>query len=650
MMRVLNLLAVVLLSVFAIAQTPQSEPSGLTAARNYYLNGLLRPHPYVPAKNSFLLRNLHKGERKTVLSVTGRGSVRHLWSTWSIPGDDSDVPAPGRILLRVFVDSRQTPAIVGTIDELCRAAEATGTRYLPLPAFNYKGAFNFYLPILFSRGLRMEIEPLGDVDEFYTQIDYRLEPGDHRRARLISQTTNAGLMLKYRGEDPPTFRRDEFLPGGTIPVHQDLDFGPGSNNSSVTIDGPGIIRQLAFRGKGLSDLELEIYWDSDTHPGVQTPLRYLFADFVNAAMESTAGEMICYFPMPFRGQARIVLRSSTGVSGHIAMDYAVEPRKLPPRIPYFHAQYHDMEATLGYAQYPVIEVRGKGLFVGVNLFDTGHNHGGGDSALIDAGTAGPRVLHGICGEDYFSFAWHKTGTMTLLTGAPVHERRYRLHLENPYPFYRSFRFLFGAFAGSHPRSVAFWYQYPETNREGAWTAPDIPWRVLGPAGLESPIPERPSDESYVTTVPIKDPTKLRERWQEAEMTSGFLDLTYQFRHYVFAESGTGYIAGASRTVLATHIYSPTANVLDALLGHDDAVLVRENGLTVGRLPGRYGFGPSRIRISLHRGWNALNLVLSNDENVNWRWCGLSLALRRDQVERLRFSTAPQVPEATRKTK
>ena len=60
------------------------------------------------------------------------------------------------------------------------------------------------------------------------------------------------------------------------------------------------------------------------------------------------------------------------------------------------------QKTLGYQQYSVLQIHGNGLFVGVNLFDSGHNHGGGDAALIDAATTHPRVLHGICGEDYFA--------------------------------------------------------------------------------------------------------------------------------------------------------------------------------------------------------------------------------------------------------
>jgi hypothetical protein len=120
--------------------TAAPAPASIDTARNYYLSDLINVPSYSAGKNSFLVQKLHRGDRKTLLVLNGSGSVRHIWSTWSVPGDDSDTPAPGRIFVRIFVDGQSKPAISGALDELCRAAEATGTRFVPLPAFNYKGA------------------------------------------------------------------------------------------------------------------------------------------------------------------------------------------------------------------------------------------------------------------------------------------------------------------------------------------------------------------------------------------------------------------------------------------------------------------------------------------------------------------------------
>jgi hypothetical protein len=618
-----------------IADSPQADLSALAMSRDYYLSDLIQPHRYAPGKNSFLYQTLHKGERKTVLELAGSGSVRHFWSTWSIPGSDA-VPT-GRVLLRVFVGKQTFPSIVGTVDELCRAAQATGTSFIPFPAFIYKDAYNFYLPIYFTNGIRIEVEALDEINEFYTQIDYRLDPKEKRSTRLVSEPASAGVILKYTG-DAPSFNKKGLTSTKLLHANANLECSPLTYRCEFTIKGPGILRKLIFRGDPPLDMQFEIYWDDDPNPAVQAPTKYFFADFVNAAMESKPGEMTCYFPMPFRRKARIVLSSASEIPSHIAVDYAVELGSVSKETPYFHALYHDTQKTLGYSQYPVLQIRGKGLFVGMNLFDSGHNHGGGDAALIDAGTDHPHVLHGICGEDYFGFAWHHVGTMTPLTGAPVHERRYRLHLENPYPFSESFQFLFGTFAGLQPKSVAFWYEFPATSQE-QWISLEAPWKVLGPLSPETSLPATVSDQSYMTTVAINQPTQLTTRWQDAQMLSGFLDLTYQFRHYALIEKGSGFVAGTNKTKLTTYIYSDSGKTVSAILGHDDEVLVQVNGITLSNLPQNYGFAPSSLHIPLRAGWNTLDLVLSNEENTNWRWSGLSLALQngQNQSQGLKFS-------------
>jgi len=308
----------------------------VAAMRHYYLEDLIRPHDYVPGKNSFLVQNIHRGEKKTLLELTGQGSVRHIWSTWSIPGDDSDIPAPHRVRMRIFVDGEARPSIVGFVDELCRVAEATGSRFVPLPAFNYKGAFNFYLPIFFDHGVRVEVEAADEINEFYAQIDYRSEKVPQRASRLVSEDNNGTLTLRYDGDVSAS--RPGFESNRSVPRTQILEYG--DRPAELRISGPGILRQLVFRGNDLDDLELQIYWNDSQIPDVDAPLKYFFADFTNAAMESSSGQRRCYFPMPIEKRARILLRSLSRRPGRVEIDYSVDPEGLPAGTLYFHAQYH----------------------------------------------------------------------------------------------------------------------------------------------------------------------------------------------------------------------------------------------------------------------------------------------------------------------
>ena len=581
----------------------------LASARPFYLDSLFLPHRYVPGKQSFLMQKLKRGDRRLILDLAGSGSVRHVWSTWTLPVENH------RIVLRVYVDGARSPAIAGTFAELCRAARQTGVRYVPLPAFIYKGTYNIYLPIFFVRSIRMEIEALDDCDEFYTQIDYRLTHSERDTARLLSAHGKSGLTLKYRGKLRKAARQ----------AAREIRVAPAPGE--LILQGPAILRSLSFRGDHLEDLYLTIFWDDDPTPAVSAPLRYFFADFVNAAMESVNGKFTCYFPMPFARRARIVLRDGAGRIQPVVMHYTIdELPALPQGALYFHAQYAESARTDGYEQYRAVEIHGAGHFVGINLFDTGPNHGGGDAALIDGGTAAPLVLHGICGEDYFSFAWHNTGTMTPLSGAPVHTRRFRLHLENPYPFHESFQFLFGAFAGLHPKSVGFWYQARQGEKQ-EWAAVDAPWQVLGPLNPDVTPPATPDGGQYESVVNVAGPMTIRARWEKVRMRSGFLDLTYHFRHYVMTNDGNGFVAGRCRMQLSTYVYSPVPQLVEAMIGEDDGAVIAVNGSVTARLPVRSGFHASQLSLPLHRGWNSLAITLSNDENVDWRWSGLSFALK-----------------------
>jgi hypothetical protein len=76
--------------------------------------------------------------------------------------------------------------------------------------------------------------------------------------------------------------------------------------------------------------------------------------------------------------------------------------------------------------------------------------------------------------------------------------------------------------------------------------------------------------------------------------------------------------------------------------------VRLNDATVAEIPGRSGFGPAHLNLKFHSGWNKLDLVIYNDENVNWRWSGISLAFDRKVSHDLRFASELPAPHASQK--
>jgi hypothetical protein len=613
------------------------------AQRKFYLDPLIYPHRYTPAKNSFIFQNLKRGERKTLADVKGSGSLRHVWTTWARSFDLNAIAEDGKVLVRIFVDEENSPSVEGTIDEVFRAAEATGDRYVPEPAFNYEGAFNIYLPVFFQRRLRVEIEALDDLEEFYAQLDYRVTARSESRARLITQSTASGMIIKYLGRGAPSFgsRRTS----AKEPLWQNRDATLAANNERdvLELQGPAILRAFTIEADNIDALQMSIFWDNEPAPAVSAPLKYFFGGFDTLALQSAPGKFNCYFPMPFRKSARIRIRNPDLAAKPMTIRYSLERNaKLPADVRYFHARFREAEPTTGYRDFTALDAHGEGHFVGINLFDSGHNHGGGDTALIDAETPSPLVLHGINGEDYFSFAWHKTGRMHLFAGAPQHERRYRFHLENPYPFRTSLRFDFGIFAGLNPKAVAFWYQKPGPRLAAHWTAPDVPWKVFGPVDERVPIPEKVDERTYDAEVTLAKPEQFKSSWKDAEMVSGFLDLTHHYRHFLTTSKGTGFVAGKCHSKAVTYVYAPRPRDVKAIIGHDDRVQVSVNDGKDIMLPEQTGFYPARVTLKLRRGWNKLSILIHNGENITWRWAGISLALvgEHKNLSGIRFSNCP----------
>ena len=606
-----------------------SPAHGQTAAeREYYLNSLIYPQKYTPAKNSFIFQNLKRGERKTLADIKGNGSLRHLWTTWARSFDQNAIAEDGKVMLLVFVDGEKTPGFSGTVDELFRAAEATGYRYVPEPAFNYEGAFNLYLPIFFRTGLRVEIEALDNLEEFYAQLDYRTTSQSESSARLISEKTAAGVTVKYVGRGAPSFGLSKSA-GKEPPWRSgEVTIPAGDEQEVLQVFGRGILRGFTVESKNVEDLHLLAFWDNMTTPAVSVPLKNFGGGFNTLAVQSKPGSFTCYFPMPFRKRARIRLRNRGSQTAEMTIRYSLERDvQLPSEFRYFRAQFRDSEETNGYRDFNILNARGEGHFVGLGLFDSGHNHGGGDTALIDGDTAKPLVLHGIAGEDYFSFAWHKTGRMHAFAGAPQHERRYRFHLEQPYPFHSSILFNFAVFAGLRPRAVAFWYEHPSPRSGGDWTTLDGQWNVIGPLDEKSTFPRQVDGGSYQAEVTLDRLETFTASSRVANMTSGFLDLTHHYRHFLTTSKGTGFVAGNCKAKAITYVYSAKDRSVDVLIGHDDLLELSLNDEQNITLPEQPGFNTDRVTLKLRRGWNKLSGVIHNTENINWRWYGISLAFK-----------------------
>ncbi len=125
---------------------------------------------------------------------------------------------------------------------------------------------------------------------------------------------------------------------------------PGESVKMPVLEGPGVITHMWFTSHAgwageLNALSLRIYWDGSKEPAVEAPLADFFAVGQGrpAVVESVpvqvspTGALTCYWRMPFRKSAKIVITNdnpdrSTGLYWQV--DW-VQTGEIPPDTPHF---------------------------------------------------------------------------------------------------------------------------------------------------------------------------------------------------------------------------------------------------------------------------------------------------------------------------
>ena len=596
------------------------KPS-LDELRRFYLGDIHELRSYRPGKNSFVEgpdRRLGcyraPGQRLTLLDVSGSGSVRHLWSTWR--------EGQGNHRLEFFADNAKKPVLTGTLDELIAAAQRSPSP--PVAGFvGNKGARNLFLPVPFKRHMRIEMETLEPTWLIFYQIDYRTgEKGGTPRA------TDKMPALQHTQRTV------------TIPANAKADI--------ATLTGPGIARWWRLQtdvGIGAHNLlRLEARYDGAATPAVRSNLADFFGSFRGVSFETdtNTAARICWLPMPFRKSATFTLANDLPHPVTVNFDADVEPvRKWNDHWGYFHALWQQSPRTTGYRQHPVLYLRGRGHWLGMALYGTGHDHGGGDFAVIDGEGDSPAFLHGINGEDYFTFAWFGRGEHHPFAVAHSNEAgRYRHHFENPYPFRKSFSLYWGVYPDLAPRSVAYWYQdsAEDTTVADADNPLHADWDCFGPVPLRLDKNHRPDGDLYAVLPSVTDLDAGKQfecrcvsesfvsGWMKQRSIGPMLDLTYLARHGTKIK-GEVELGGMGHAFLARRVIaSPKTRRVTFQLSHDDPLRVLVNGREVYRGGGSNGFVTHRFPVKLNAGDNEVVVQLTNFFNVNFNWAAFSLRL------------------------
>ena len=129
---------------------------------------------------------------------------------------------------------------------------------------------------------------------------------------------------------------------------------------------------------------IKVFFDDEKNPSIDSPLGDFFGvgfgkygigknrDFKSQFLEETSGGYICRFPMPFKKNARIVITNTHSEKevrafyGAITYLQYIDGYNIENPL-YFNAKYREERPTELQIPYKVLDIKGRGLFVGFLL-------------------------------------------------------------------------------------------------------------------------------------------------------------------------------------------------------------------------------------------------------------------------------------------
>lgn len=274
---------------------------------------------------------------------------------------------------------------------------------------------------------------------------------------------------------------------------------PQSTTTIARIEGPATIRHIWITvvDNAYRNCILRMYWDNEAVPSIEVPLGDFFANghALRANVTSVpvavnpSGGFNCYWPMPFRKNARIEIENEwhENIDGFF-YQITYELDEIPEDIGYLHAQWRRAVCKIDCPEHVILaDVKGKGQYVGTYLAWTQLSNGwwgeGEIKFFMDSDKENPTIC-GTGTEDYFCGAWgfygqdgHEERFSSPFSGMPLVVRTtgqipkfglYRWHIPDPIRFETNLDVTIQAL-GWWPNgkyqplqddiaSTAFWYQ------------------------------------------------------------------------------------------------------------------------------------------------------------------------------------------------
>ena len=370
-----------------------------------------------------------------IFRTEGAGAVTRIWM---VTGDGISEQLDPAIRLRVRVDGHRRPVVDLPLPELFSGTTVPFVSPLVVDRGASGGGHVSYVPIPFRNGCTVSLVGAEDA-RIWFQVVARLVADPDGVRSFTGREPSGGFraMLEHAGADP--------WDGGPYPTVSGLaTLEPGGSQVIATLDGPDVINGLVLRVKRSHWPRLGVRFTFDDRPPRLITLMDLFGipNTIGATTRSLlvgaddAGDLYCYFPMPFFDRAVVeLMRRPVEGPPAVRVEYAVRRLGAPPPVDagYFHVQArrHDGRSEAGGID--VLELDGAGTWVGLAAELAPGNRRGwafleGDETVRVDGEAAPS-WRGTGVEDFFNggFYFRPAGGTpkpftTALAGAPFIRR------------------------------------------------------------------------------------------------------------------------------------------------------------------------------------------------------------------------------------
>ncbi len=386
----------------------------------------------------FIRVEYNYGRREFVLfDAKGPGVITRIWMTFNKMQIMNGT-------LRFYFDGQRTPAIEGAVADIVggtQLVDAPLSFCSPVnPHEPYQKGCNLYLPIPYAKHAkitfecpmleRREVDIYGEMREvwdpcFFYNINYQTYSKDVPVINFSSEQLQdikplikeVNKSLLNEQQLTSTIRKEiEIKPGDsfTLPIRQKQK---AIDRFHIKINAEDPIKvlssskiQLSFDGSEATNMRMDYFFGTGE---VFAPHKARFTE-----VRST-GELISYWPMPFRENAEIRLVNHSKDSFAFQIDIALSDYEWTDDSLYFYSNWHKYEQAktgdeTGRKPWDLtfVELKGQGVYVGDSMAIQNPVHQGigwpwwgeGDEKIYVDGEAFPSHF-GTGTEDYYGYAW-----------------------------------------------------------------------------------------------------------------------------------------------------------------------------------------------------------------------------------------------------